>query len=821
MSRWGVAIWCGLTASAAFAAAGRLAPRGRQAGPGAVEPAAGAGSDRALSVGVELTPLRLPGIVDLEQDVIRLREVAGSGITVRVTPVDERGTPVDGGRVVILRADETRSVRLSETLPAEDLIGRRLLVETLGGTGRAEIDAAWLTPAELGAVAATRPPRRHLQRAVLPTSEALIDQAEASGALDHETAVLYHVYAIFGDARLPGAYRGDDSSVTDSLYLATVLGELSTYSAATQAALQPFLIPPSYQQGYGDASVMASGHASSVGCNISADWSYVETAKGKVRVWFDVNNHDEAFARLFLAQAENTILPKLEALMTGHPLLSDGGLSCNGGSDQLDVYLCDQPRSLTVPYSGCSDSPVFIRLRRDTAVALLAHEMFHAFQFSLPLAGCLASAEYHWWSEASAQWAQDYIYPYDQSEQSDASSLLFHPDLPLDLNSEPHWYGAYLLAFYVYRSTGSADFIRTSWEGCATQSAVKALDAALPGGFDDIWPKFALHNWNHDPVDDYTKWDSLKTSAYTAVPGLTADASALPDREVTLKVGLQHLSATYKHFVFPDTSISSVAFWNGVTYDLETKAVPTFGPFWDPQNASPDAVKGIKVQALMKINGTWTQDDWTGKPYVAFCRDLKAERLEELVIIVSNSRLDDSGGSFQPPGMTPVVWLSGFGCYQWQGKATYTLVGGDYTQTDTTNNLVWTRVPGPTQPPTVRYAATGDVTVAVSNGCSGGGTVPLADPVNDFLMTWNYLPAAAGALRAYQGQGLEATTMLPITCQGVPGYAEAGIWFNVLSGSPPGIPFVLVSADGKHMTGTFSPGPALTWTWDLHAVQEP
>ncbi|HVN77268.1 MAG TPA: hypothetical protein VMT19_13200 [Thermoanaerobaculaceae bacterium] len=821
MSRSGFAVWCVFTASAAIAAAGDLAPREPQAEPEAAGQVAGAGCDRGLTVGVELTPLRLPGIVDPDQDVIRLREVAGSGITVRVTPVDERGTPVDGGRVVILRANETRSVRLAETLPAEEVIGRGLLVEALGGTGRAEILAEWLAPAERDAVAATRPARRHLVRVTLPTSEALIDQAEGSGALDHETAVLYRVYAIFGDARLPAAYRGDDSALTDSLYLATVVGEFSSYSPATQAALQPFLIPPTYQQGYQGAAATAMGPESSVGCNISADWTYVENTGGKVRVWYDVNSDDAANARVYLAQAENTILPRLQALMTGHPLLSDDGLSCNGGTDQLDIYICDQNQSVTVPYSGCSNSPVFIRLRRDTITALLAHEMFHAFQFSMPIAGCMSSEEYHWWSEASAQWVQDYVYPYDQDEQFRASTVLFHPDVPLDLNSEPHWYGAYLLPFYVYRSTGSADFVRASWEGCLTQSAVKALDAALPGGFADIWPKFALHNWNHDPVDDYTKWDALKTSTYTAIPGITADASALPDMELALDVVPQHLSAAYKDFVFPDSSISSVAFWNGVTYDLEQQAVPTFGPFWNPQSTSPDAVKGIKVQALMKINGAWTQDDWTNKPYVAFCRDLKAERLEELVIIVSNSRVDDSGGSFKPPGMAPVLWLSGFGCYQWQGTATYTFTGGDYTQTDTVNNLVWTRVPGATQPPSVSYTVTGDVTVTASNGCSGGGTVHVSDPIFNSLVTWNYLPAAAGAVQSYEGEGLETTTMLPITCRGVQEYAEAGNWFNILSGSPPTIPFQRVSTDGKRMTGTLAPGPGISWTWDLHAVQEP
>ena len=43
-----------------------------------------------------------------------------------------------------------------------------------------------------------------------PSSEELIDRALASGAIDTETALIYKVYAAFGDARLPSQYRGDE-----------------------------------------------------------------------------------------------------------------------------------------------------------------------------------------------------------------------------------------------------------------------------------------------------------------------------------------------------------------------------------------------------------------------------------------------------------------------------------------------------------------------------------------------------------------------------------------------------------------------------------
>ncbi len=516
-------------------------------------------TERTFAVARDLEPIAIRGPQVPPDDALSLEEVAGTGVMVRATPVDDEGAPIDGGRVIVLKAGERRTVRLTDTLPLSDLLGRRLARVPGGGGGRAGVVGSWFTEfaAAAGAAATRHVPRRHLRAPLRPTSDGLIDAAESGGGIDHETAVLYRVYAIFGDARLPASYRGDDSAVPDSLFMATVVSEWTSYSAATQAILQPFLVPPAYQQGYRAAAAgTVSALESPPSCTLDSNWDYVENPGGKVRIWFDVNTSDRVVAGVFLFQAEHTIWPALEGLMPGHRPLPDGALGCNGGSDQLDIYLCDQPQSVTVGYSGCSNSPVFIRLRRDTSAALLAHEMFHAFQWAMPLKGgaCITSPDYRWWAEASAQWVQDYVYPFDQAEQTAAPALLSDPKQPLDLPSDPHWYGAYLLPFFVHRSTGKADFMVKTWENCGASKATQALNDALaaagPGDLSKVWPDFALHNWNQAPVDQYQKWDSLRASVLPSVNSATVDAGSLPYKEATLVVDLPHLSATYKHFVF-------------------------------------------------------------------------------------------------------------------------------------------------------------------------------------------------------------------------------------------------------------------------------
>ena len=79
-----------------------------------------------------------------------------------------------------------------------------------------------------------------------PTSEQLIDEALARGEIDSETALTYKVFAAFSDARLPSVYRGNDQGLVDSHILAEVQARYASLSAATQANLDPFLIPPAY-----------------------------------------------------------------------------------------------------------------------------------------------------------------------------------------------------------------------------------------------------------------------------------------------------------------------------------------------------------------------------------------------------------------------------------------------------------------------------------------------------------------------------------------------------------------------------------------------
>ncbi len=785
------------------------------------------------AVAAESGPLALLGAGLAPDDALTLREVAGRTVVVRVTPVDECDGPVDGGRVIVLRANETRTVLLARALPPEDLAGRRLLIETIGGAGRAEIEPSWLTPTQAaGAIAAPHLVRRHVTAEVPPSSDDLIAQGEAGGALTHETAVLYHVFALFGDARLPQAYRGDDSRAFESLYLSTVVSEWDSYSAATQATLKPFLTPPAYTGSWATAAGIPGAlfdvHTLDLPpfcCTtcISASWAFAENPNGNVRIWYLTTADDAAVAAFLAAAADTKIWPAYAAFMAPHLPLSDAGASCDGGNGRLDVYLTDIPRSFTQGHLHCSNSPAYIVMTRSADVTTLAHEIFHAFQYAFEVGGCLADDHYRWWTEGSATWAEQYLYPSDNMALSQGKRLVATPEQSLESvrTDAERVYGTFLVPFYVQNKTGSPNFVRTAWENCKGQDAIHAVDAVIPGGFAQTWHEIALRDWNSKPVDDYRTWRPPIT--YHADPQVnsTLDAGVGTGLETGLHMNLAHLSATYKNFFFYGPEVSTVAFFNGATFNLQKTDAPGYGPFWNPQAADPDKIKGVKVQAIIKVEGQDPRvEDWTDKPYVTFCRDAIAERLQQLTIVISNARLDDTGGNAAPTGMDPVMWFSTMGCWKWKGTAHYSATGNvAVSEVADSSDVAWTRTSATHQPPQITYQATGHLTLTAGGKCSGSGTVTITSAATS-LTTYNYTPQDAVAKGASEGASLEVNS-IPVMCQGKPGSLMGGLWFNVPTAAPPTPPPYKVSADGKTLFGNYTdPTGGLNWSWSLSAQRE-
>lgn len=136
--------------------------------------------------------LLLPAPTFVESQVMLLVETGGAAVTVRLTPADDQGQPFGEGRIVVMSAGEQVPLRLGEMAPADDLIGRRILVEIVEGEGEVRVAAEWLAPAERAvSVSAARKVGRHLN--AVPVNSAL--------ALEGVAGTIYELLAEKGDLR--------------------------------------------------------------------------------------------------------------------------------------------------------------------------------------------------------------------------------------------------------------------------------------------------------------------------------------------------------------------------------------------------------------------------------------------------------------------------------------------------------------------------------------------------------------------------------------------------------------------------------------------
>jgi len=323
----------------------------------------------------------------LDDATLHFVETTGRVVTLRVATIDAEGREIGSGRIVMMLPGETRDLRLRDHFTAEALGTRRVQIEVLGGDGEVEVTGGEGLIAEPAAAASKR---RAVAPHDTPTTDSLIDKAEASGAINSETALIYRLYFLFGDARLPAAYRGADTPETDSGYVSEVRHLFPTLSPATQAIVQPFLVPPAYKDSWVN---IKSGGAHTLDilpppCQLFSDnWAFVDALNSPVRVWYQKDNGADQLTAARAAVDVDKIWPVEIALMhkAGSPVgvpLSDATEACGGGDPRLDIYLTDMAPGIegeTLPLDiGCVPGPAFIEITRSAPVGTLIHEIFHA-----------------------------------------------------------------------------------------------------------------------------------------------------------------------------------------------------------------------------------------------------------------------------------------------------------------------------------------------------------------------------------------------------------------------------------------------------------
>jgi hypothetical protein len=525
-----------------------------------------------------------------------------------------------------------------------------------------------------------------------PTSLYKIEAAEQAGEIDHDTALLYTLYAYYDRDSLPTEYQGDDSTlIVEGMH---VFGEITTrldsMPAGVRAKAEPFLLrpdnpasfwnrPPSAQQPEGLSNPQpALARATPT---LPAGWDKVDASNTNIRIWYPRPEDGPGLATLAADLAReidaSDMWNKEKRVMKGKEPCPDTTLAQNGGSPHFDVYLTlsDFP----VPRGSAPGTPASLRpgfggdfvipqqsqgrgcpiagfallnsaLQFKELKSYMAHELFHGFQSAMTVK--VLDPQWYWWVESSATWAMDLVYPQvnyehtflelgEWARQEQLIGPLTCPNKPAHCN-----YGAYLWPFFLTRGGGGAidEYIGTIWELSKDKKPIDVMSEM--NGWSDLWKKFALWNWNEGPADLYRDPDEQ---------GGTGHIAPLVQKAFDLGLGLP-----------PNGSSNRFApgegLWPGAPLKLGEKkdATITLPPAsFDYYLSGPPpgragvlhfefaeltAKEGASVQAIITIGDPAKPDlryydDWSSKTEKKFCLDRPEEYATSVVVIVGNSNV--------------------------------------------------------------------------------------------------------------------------------------------------------------------------------------
>lgn len=692
-----------------------------------------------------------------------------------------------------------------------------------------------------------------------PSSFELIDQAFEAGRIDAETALIYKVFAQFSDARLPAEFVGGGTMRGGDLIMEQVAVQSASLSPAAVQTLIPFFVPPDHPGSWYSLQRMGASAA----LDDPPGWSSVVTGNGKVKISWPTGNADGARqAVLVKGEMDAKIWNNLVDLMGAAPLPdpSAGGMLriylWNSYVENDGTVVAFDPNILGITVgSSCDQTPVVIYMplglpdgseNSEGLIQYVTHEFMHAIQFGMKIENC---GSYLWLKEATATWAEDFIYSNANSEWGTAPKFMQHAQKRLDTVGGMHEYGAYLLPYFLTKQFGDDAVIRKMWENAAGQdNSYLAVKESLPDGMRDyFWPLFLSALWNKAPFQEFYKDKDRLLESVKPENAAPVQVSAMGKEFIyEIKGDLPTGAARFYQVSFLDQSVSSFSILNGLGYKL-SKGAAEEGETVDGDQTyvwsdlSPQEAEGALVMALVKIAG----HDW--RPMIvpnnqySHCVDAQG-KIESLVIVQSNADFEHPERVMQPADLPTTIHANNMPCWKVTGTSSITMYNHGVTRTVSASNIVYKSVfdvealdPYLDLPwvfpvnPLMLKSATVNWSIGGSNevcSYSGSGTFEVHEHPgagSDSVVLYNGILAGSPTYRGYSGagdpdEGTEVT--YEVQCDDDPPYTDTEPAWRFLE-----IPIweqrvnIKVSGDGGTLSGTYRhTEPWGDWTeyqWNL------
>lgn len=453
------------------------------------------------------------------------------------------------------------------------------------------------------------------------TQEVIVREFE-EGEIDYATSLLYRAYAMFGDQRLPESYATDTVLAEDHGLFLEIHRNWDLLPENVQDELTPFIVRPTDPRSIFASIVTPASEAASVESGSSPEalqqdqcadgwaWGESDLHPDEFRVWIPCTRDYERDLQRAIEVIEE--FWQIEIDLMGPPIPDTGG-PASGDSEALDFYIVETEADLvprdteyrsplgewalavavpTEPYKDRASSGFMVARRSrldDPGISLdLSHEFFHilsyahnvdiAFGYRSRPFGTFDLLEFreYWFVEASAVWAENYIYrdridPVTMNREVHTRFINYFQSAGMSLHETPsrgspdfgHIYAAYIYFLFLEQELGPQavadvwtamrEVPQDDWDG-----AMAVIDAALP--FETHIRDFYVRNLNldlqpGDPISpSYTDLDP--TFPEGIPPAMTVgegdDAHLLPqaagETPRAIPLDIPSLSASYFYF---------------------------------------------------------------------------------------------------------------------------------------------------------------------------------------------------------------------------------------------------------------------------------
>lgn len=530
--------------------------------------------------------------------------------------------------------------------------------------------------------------------------------AMEAGLIDYPTSLLYRMYAVVGDPRLPAEFDGPTEGEDLAPFVVPDDPDLEL-PADIRALMDPYLVRPTdplsaYSgelepaTGTGAPRAMAFladpvldprdplGPVALVACN-ERGWA-AQNATVPIKVWARCTGNYEADIQAAVAIANAIYRPMTEYMRS--PVL-DLGTPYDGGDTSIDVYLTDDTSCppefgrcfrikataggsarRTPPFGEPPGRPSsgWVLLRRsemsdaDEFRRTFIHELFHVLQYAHNSviisrgtgATDTSGKEIHdtfWFVEASAAWAE---YHFERKAGRTASARTVHrrfvngfQGTDASLHSRvppPRRYHAYIWPFFMVQEA-KENVISDVWELLANETDwYGAMDAiSIYVPFAAHFRDFAVRNINIDVTEDGT--DPIPKRYKEFDPTI-----AFPDGKpfpVSMWQGPLAIEPTNEPVSYNDRIAPlSAHYWRFRVDDEVRKFEFDFSGLGDMEILDVDALMAIRQDGAGSAV-TW-EHRRLPEPKAKFCRSVPDEDVQEIYVVLTNHEREpiDLNGQF-------------------------------------------------------------------------------------------------------------------------------------------------------------------------------